>query len=365
MAENKVTTYEAGGKWYILLTPDLGKQVPKGEEPEAWAQKVETAIGALMGAGIDRDKAIKILADGSDVEVINGLASNPYDINLIDDARTKAGMRKLVNLRTDFVNDEEFLRESGITDMTLAGSVSGRDISPEANPESPTAPYVPGGVTPEVTAPDVTISPVGEAEPGPGTPTGEEIPQAAPIDWRDLTEAEIDEFMAAAEEELGPYYQEKMAVPTAETRIALERITADISEARERSARNLSQALDESRAVMAARGLAFSGIRQKGERQIQTRAQEQLMDLLKPLERGKSDTLRALEQQLGSEAMRGLYPGYSVPQEYLALPGGGLTGAIPYEQTFETERYGLEKIAGEREARTSDWLRQALGEYYI
>ncbi len=155
------------------------------------------------------------------------------------------------------------------------------------------------------------------------------------------TDADTERIFAEFEELYGPGYKALVAKEQVGAREAVEEITRTKELAVKREARNLEEAMTESRASMATRGLAFSGIREKEEAGIEKVSTEEMENIRALAQRGRTQTLRGLEAQIGTQATQALYPGYEMPTEYAGL---GLT--TPASIAYGFERQPITGIPG-------------------
>ena len=187
-----------------------------------------------------------------------------------------------------------------------------------------------------------------------------EKPDIPPFTWTDADTAAVK---AEFEDMFGPYYAQMAAVPKRGAREAIEELEKTAGLALKRESRNLEEALSESRAAMAMRGLAFSGIREKEEvkeKEISAEEMERIRDVAA---RGRRGEIAGLEAQIGTEATRGLYPGYQIAPEYAGVVPGyeGIPGSIPTEKALSYRQELARREAEARQAYLSDILMQ---EYY-
>jgi len=193
-----------------------------------------------------------------------------------------------------------------------------------------------------------------------------ERPTYEPFAWTDAdTQAVKIEF----EELYGPYYTTAEAISKRGAREAMAELEETAGLALRRESRNLEEALSESRAAMASRGLAFSGIRGKEEAKVQTVSAEEMQRIRDIAARGRTQELSQLEAQIGTEATQGLYPGYQLAPEYANLgiqfPRGtaitGIPGTVPAEKEMAYRQELARREAEARQKYLSDILMQ---EYY-
>ena len=188
-----------------------------------------------------------------------------------------------------------------------------------------------------------------------------EKPDIEPFEWTDQDTAAV---RAEFEELYEPYYAQMEATSKRGAREAIEEIAEAEQLAIKRQSRSLEEALTESRASMAARGLAFSGIRGKGEERAKDISAEQMQEFRDIAARGRRGELAGLEQQIGTAGVQQLYPGYQIAPEYAGLgiqfPRGtaipGIPGAIPVQRGLDYEQELARRQAEARSTYLSDIL---------
>lgn len=176
-------------------------------------------------------------------------------------------------------------------------------------------------------------------------------PTIDPFEWTDEDTATI---RAEFEELYGPYYASQVAVAQRGAREAIGALEEAETRAIRRAEHNLEEALTSSRAAMRSRGLAFSGIREEEERKTKEISTEEMQRVRDIATRGRRGELMGLETQIGSEAIRGLYPGYQITSD-------GLYGTIPSEREMGWHQELARREAEARQAYLSDIL---VGESY-
>ena len=176
-----------------------------------------------------------------------------------------------------------------------------------------------------------------------------------PFTWTDEDTAMVN---AEFEELYEPYYKAQMATSQRGARESIEALGRVETQAVKRESRSLEEALTESRAAMASRGLAFSGIREKGEAKTQEVSKEEMERIRDVASKGRRDTLSGLESQIGTEATQGLYPQYQLAPEYEGVMPGvtGIPGAIPKEKSFALQQEMARRQSEARQKWMSDIL---------
>ena len=172
----------------------------------------------------------------------------------------------------------------------------------------------------------------------------EERPTIEPFVW---TDEDTASNKAEFEELYGPYYGAQIATEKRGAREAIEELEKTTGLAVKREERSLEEALTDSRASMAARGYAFSGIKEAAEERAKELSTEQMKQIRDIAGRGRRETLAGLETQIGTQATQSLYPGYALAPEYAgAIPG--ITG-IPGE-IYKTQDIALQQELARRQA---------------